>query len=95
MTCTCGSSAPSQSLGFDDTGWPTTEDLHWLVMQGQADLAAAALAVRQLEAVPSARAAEGSPFKETDLDSARRRLEQIQQRVTPYEQEPARRQRTA
>jgi len=39
------------------------EDLHWLGMQGQADLAAAALAVRQLEAVQSARAAEGSQLR--------------------------------
>jgi len=82
------------SLGFDDAGWPSTEDLQWLVMQGQADVAAAVLAVRQLEALQSARAAEGSQFKETDLENARRRLEQIRQRVTPYEQELARRQRS-
>ena len=80
------------SLGFDDHRWPSTEDLQWLATQGQADLAAAGLAVRQLEAQEASREAEGTQFKEADLANARRRLAELQDRVRPFEQELARRQ---
>src|SRR5437867_2564068 len=55
------------SLGFDDHRWPSTEDLQWLVNQGQADIAAATVLVRQLEAQKASRGAEGMQFKESDL----------------------------
>ena len=38
------------SLGFDDQGWPSTQDLQWIVTQGQADIAKAEGEVKQLEA---------------------------------------------
>jgi hypothetical protein len=79
------------SLGFDDHAWPSTEDLQWLVTQGQADAATAASAVRQLEAQQASREAEGTQFREVDLTNARRRLQDIQERVRPYEEELARR----
>jgi hypothetical protein len=75
------------SLGFDDHRWPATEDLKWLVDQGQADIAAATLGVRQLEAFKSSRGAEGTQFKEADLIAAREKLESLQKRVAPYERE--------
>jgi hypothetical protein len=80
------------SLGFDDHRWPSLEDLQWLVSQGKADIAAAALAVRQLEALKSSRGAEGTQFKEADLTTAQEKLQALQNRVTPYEQELQRRQ---
>jgi hypothetical protein len=73
------------SLGFDDHRWPSTEDLQWLVTQGQADIAGAALAVRQFEALQASRGAEGTQFRESDLISARQRLGDIQEKVAPYE----------
>jgi hypothetical protein len=82
------------SLGFDDFRWPSREDLQWLVTQGQADLAAATLSVRQLEAQQASRGAEGKQFKETDLTNARERLRELQERVAPFEQELERRRRT-
>jgi hypothetical protein len=75
------------SLGFDDHSWPSTEDLQWLVNQGQAEVAAATLAVRQLEAQKASRGAEGTQFKEADLTTAQEKLEKLQERVAPYERE--------
>jgi hypothetical protein len=80
------------SLGFDDYRWPSTEDLQWLVTQGQADIASAALVVRQLEAQQASCEAEGTQFKEAELTNTRRRFEELQERVRPYEQELTRRQ---
>jgi hypothetical protein len=79
------------SLGFDDNRWPSTEDLQWLVTQGQADVAAAALTVRQLEAQQASRGAEGTQFKEADLTNARQRLAELQERLAPYGEELERR----
>ena len=81
------------SLGFDDHRWPSIEDLQWLVTQGQADVAVAALAVRQLEAQQASRGAEGTQFKESDLTTARQKLTALQMRLAPYEQELESRQR--
>ncbi len=81
------------SLGFDDHCWPSTEDLQWLLTQGQADVAAATLAVRQLEAQQASRGAEGTQFKESDLTAARQKLTDLQGRLAPYEQEFQSRQR--
>lgn len=79
------------SLGFDDHRWPSTEHLQWLVTQGRADIAAASLQVRQMEALQASRGAEGAQFKEADLASARQRLLKLQARVAPYELELGRR----
>lgn len=79
------------SLGFEDYRWPSTEDLQWLVTQGQADIAAASLAVRQFEAQHASRGAEGTQFKEAELTNARKRLNELQAKLLPYEQELQRR----
>src|SRR4051812_27561487 len=65
------------SLGFDDHSWPSTEDLKWLVNQGQTDIAAATLVVRQLETQKASRGAEGTQFKESDLTTAQEKLEKL------------------
>src|SRR5262249_55668788 len=75
------------SLGFDDYSWPSTEDLQWLVTQGQADIATAALAVRQLEAQKASRGAEGTQFKEGELTTAQEKLDKLKERLAPYERE--------
>jgi hypothetical protein len=75
------------SLGFDDHRWPSLEDLQWLVNQGKADTTAAELTVRQLETLKASRGAEGTQFKEADLTAAQERLQQLKDRVAPYEQE--------
>lgn len=81
------------SLGFDDHRWPSTEDLQWLVNQGQAEVAAAMLVMRQLETQKASRGAEGTQFKETDLTAAQEKLGKLQERVAPYERELQSRQR--
>ena len=81
------------SLGFDDHRWPSTEDLQWLVNQGQADIAAATAVVRQLEAQKASRGAEGTQFKESDLTTAQEKLQMLEERVAPYERELRSRQR--
>jgi hypothetical protein len=72
------------SLGFDDHSWPSTEDLQWLVNQGQADIAAATVVVRQFEAQKASRGADGTEFKESDLTTAQEKLTKLQERVAPY-----------
>ena len=81
------------SLGFDDHSWPSTEDLQWLVNQGQADIAAATVVVRQFEAQTASRDAEGTQFKESDLATAQEKLDKLKERVAPYERELQRRER--
>jgi hypothetical protein len=75
------------SLGFDDYRWPSTEDLQWLVNQGQAEAAGVALTVRQLEAQKASRGAEGTQFKEAELTIAQEKLAKLHQRLAPYEHE--------
>jgi hypothetical protein len=75
------------SLGFDDHSWPSTEDLQWLVNQGQADIAAATVVVRQLEALKASRGAEGTQFKESDLTTAQEKLDKLKERLAPFERE--------
>jgi hypothetical protein len=75
------------SLGFDDHRWPSTEDLQWLVNQGQADVAAATVVVRQLEAQKASRGAEGTQFKESDLTTSKEKLDKLKERLAPYERE--------
>jgi hypothetical protein len=81
------------SLGFEDHRWPSTEDLQWLVNQGQADIAAATATVRQLEAQKASRDAEGTQFKDSDLTTARAKLRRLEERVAPFERELQDRQR--
>ena len=69
------------SLGFDDHNWPSTEDLKWLVNQGQTDIAAATLAVRQFETQKASRGAEGTQFKESDLTTAQEKLDKLKERL--------------
>jgi hypothetical protein len=80
------------SLGFDDHSWPSTEDLQWLVAQGQADVTAAQLTVRQQQALQASRDADGTQFRENDLIAAQRRLDDLRERLAPYEKELSRRQ---
>jgi hypothetical protein len=61
------------------------------VTQGQADIAAAQATVRQQQALQASRAAEGTQFRETELVAAQRRLDDLQERVVPFEQELSRR----
>ncbi len=82
------------SLGFDDHRWPSTEDLQWLVNQGQADIAAATVQVCQLETQKASRDAEGTQFKESNLASAHEKLKKLKERLAPYERELQNRQRS-
>jgi hypothetical protein len=81
------------SLGFDDYRWPSTEDLQWLVNQGQADIAAAKAVVRQSEAEKASRDAEGTQFGESELTTAQEKLQKLEERVAPYARELQSRQR--
>jgi hypothetical protein len=75
------------SLGFDAHSWPSTEDLRWLVTQGQTDIAAATVVVRQLEALKASGGVEGTQFKESDLITAQEKLDKLKERLEPYERE--------
>jgi hypothetical protein len=80
------------SLGFDDHAWPSTEDLQWLVAQGQADIAAAELALQQQQALQAPRDVDGTQFRENELTAAQRRRDNLVERVAPYKHELNRRQ---
>jgi len=75
------------SLGFDDFNWPSTEDLEWLVAQGNSDVAAAEHAVNQFKALKASRAAEGETFNDTDLLNAEKRLADLHRLLTPFQAE--------
>jgi hypothetical protein len=74
-------------MGFDDHRWLSSEDLSWLVRQGQADLTAAVQVLRTLEAQKASREAEGTQFREVDLEKSRERVEELRERLQPYEKE--------
>lgn len=79
------------SLGFDDHGWPSTEDLQWIVTQGQADIAKLDGEVKQLLAQKAGREADDKKFDEKSLTNLQQDLEALRRRVKPYEDVLARR----
>jgi hypothetical protein len=79
------------NLGFDDHRWPSTEDLKWIVMQGQADIAKQEGEVNQHHAQQLSREAEDKKFEPKPLTAAEQDLAILKARVKPYEQELARR----
>lgn len=79
------------SLGFDDHAWPSTQDLQWIVTQGQADLAKADGEVKQLEAQKCSQDAKGKSFEEKPLKNASKVLAELRLKVNPFKDELARR----
>ena len=63
--------------------------------QGQADIAAATVVVRQLEGQKASRGAEGTQFRDSDLTTAQEKLQKLEERVAPYERELQSRQRSS
>ena len=58
-----------------------------MVTQGQTDIAAAMVVVRQFEALKASRGAEGTQFKESDLIAAQEKLDKLKDRLAPYARE--------
>ncbi len=79
------------SLGFDDHAWFATEDLEWLVREGQSELQAARAKETGELAKQAKHATEGGRFEEKPLNEARRTIEALVTALHPYEQELSRR----
>jgi hypothetical protein len=75
------------TLGFDDNGWLSTDDLDWLVKQGLADVAEADSAVGKLLAQQSSLHAEGKAFEERPLTRAKEALAELKAKIQPFEEE--------
>jgi hypothetical protein len=82
------------SLGFDDHAWPSTEDLAWIVSQGQADIAKLDAEMKQLQAQQALRTAEAKQFDEKQLTKTEKELTILRAKVRPYEDELNRRRTT-
>jgi hypothetical protein len=79
------------SLGFDDHGWLTDDDLKWLVDQGKAEMLQAQVTLQGFRTTKASREAEGKAFSQKDLDNAETACSEIEALVKPYEEELARR----
>jgi hypothetical protein len=82
------------SMGFDDYSWPSDTDLQWLVLQGKKVISAQEATVLQVQADQAGKSAEGKQLGAGDeraLAAARRRLEELKDKVRPYEDELAKR----
>ncbi len=79
------------TLGFEDHAWPSTEDLQWIVNQGQADISKIEVDVKQRQAQKASREAEGKMFSDKELSGLEAQLEALRERVRPYQEELVRR----
>ena len=81
------------SLGFNDCGWLTNEDLAWLVNQGESDLLAERTKVQLLKTEKSSREAEGTACSGS-LEKAEQALIKLQEEISPYRREQELRSKT-
>ncbi len=81
------------SLGFDDHGWFSLEDLQALVDHGLAELTAMDAELAKKKAAHSSQAAEGKSFPPKEIESAQAKVEEFRAKFTPYQQELEKRKR--
>lgn len=79
------------SLGFDDHGWLSDNDLDWLVAQGEADLKLAEARVSEQEAKEKGQAAKGEKFDTKQKNNAQREVENLKEELKPFQEERKRR----
>ena len=80
------------SLGYDDFNWPTDQDLKWIVLQGQQELAAQNAKVLQIEADRAAKSNDGKQVgNEKEMTDATRKRDELASQLRPYEAELKRR----
>ncbi|HEV3387352.1 MAG TPA: hypothetical protein VG097_21210 [Gemmata sp.] len=79
------------NMGFDDCGWPSTEDLTWIVTQGQADISKLEGQLKQQQANKLSREAEGKKFDDRLLFSIEQELDKLKLKVQPFLRESDRR----
>jgi len=75
------------SLGFEDQGWLSTEDLDWLVQKGEAELAQHRLNERNELADQAAKKAEGQQFGDKALKTAQKAIAELGSNLEPYREE--------
>jgi hypothetical protein len=81
------------SLGFDDHGWFSTEDLQAVVDQGRAELITLEAELAKKVAAQSGHAAEGKQISSKDIEATRTRVEEFRVKLAPYQQELEKRNR--
>lgn len=72
------------SLGFDDHGWLSDEDLNWLVTTGQADADKVRLDLQQKRAEKAGRDAEGKQVKVGEIERQEAKLVEIESKIQPF-----------
>ena len=78
------------SLGFDDYGWLSDEDLKWVVATGQFDLDKAQEKLSDAERVQAGATASGKPIK-TDIEEKATARARVEAELRPYQDELKRR----
>jgi hypothetical protein len=81
------------SLGFEDHGWFSTDDLQAVVDQGRAELAVLEAEHARKLAAQSSLAAEGKPFSSKDIEGTQAKVEELRAKLHPYQQELEKRKR--
>jgi hypothetical protein len=79
------------SLGFEDEGWLSDDDLNWLLAAGETDLKEAEFELSQAEANKAARDAEGKQHSQSEIERLSAKAYSLQERLAPYRAEKERR----
>lgn len=79
------------SLGFDDYGWLSDEDLEWVVNSGKADLLAAQAETQKCKVQEASQNAKGERFDDKALKAAVAKEDEIANAFRPYMDEHERR----
>ena len=79
------------SLGFDDYGWLSDEDLEWVVNSGKAELLSAQAETQKCKVQEASQNAMGERFDDKALKIAQAKEEEIANAFMPYEDEQGRR----
>jgi len=75
------------SLGFDDERWLSTEDLKWLVSQGEADTKKLEAELARAESQVRSREAAGQQASDKDASRIGGTLDELAARVEPFKRE--------
>jgi hypothetical protein len=79
------------SLGFDDYGWLSDEDLEWVVTSAKADLLSVQAEIQKFKVQEASQAAKGEPFDDKALKAAEAKEAEIATAFGPYKEEHERR----
>lgn len=79
------------SLGFDDTGWITDEDLEWVLEKGRAEIADAQRDLHDKQAEQSKKSFSGKDMPQNVVSKSQERLDRVKEVLAPFEEELMRR----